>query len=120
MAEDNDLNYEIIEELLKGLDITCLRAKDGKECLNILNEKLEGYFDLIFMDIQMPVLNGREATKKIRASKLDYLRHIPIYAMTADAFAEDIQACLDAGMNGHIAKPIHVKDVMKALKQIER
>ena len=120
VAEDNDLNYEIIEEMLKGLDITCLRAKDGKECLNILNEKPEGYFDLIFMDIQMPVLNGREATKKIRASKLDYLRHIPIYAMTADAFAEDIQACLDAGMNGHIAKPIHVKDVMKALKQIER
>ena len=120
VAEDNDLNYEIIEEMLKGLDITCLRAKDGKECLDILNEKPEGYFDLIFMDIQMPVLNGREATKKIRASKLDYLRHIPIYAMTADAFAEDIQSCLDAGMNGHIAKPIHVKDVMKALKQIER
>ena len=121
IVEDETAAYENLADMLVTIDST-IEIMGNTESVRQTVRWLQANPrpDLIFMDIQMPVLNGREATKKIRASKLDYLRHIPIYAMTADAFAEDIQACLDAGMNGHIAKPIHVKDVMKALKQIER
>ena len=81
-------------------------AKNGKEALDLLITYPNGYFDLILMDIMMPVLNGLEATKAIRALNHPYYQTIPIIAMTANAFVEDVKACLDVGMNGHIAKPM--------------
>ena len=119
VAEDNDLNWEIIQELLHQSHVECDRAVNGEECANLLWEAKEGTYDLVLMDVQMPVMNGREATRILRQSPRADLREIPIFAMTADAFAEDIQACLDAGMNGHIAKPVDMKKVLEILRQVK-
>ena len=116
VAEDNDLNWEIIEELLHFYVIDADRAVNGQTCLDILDQADAGTYAGVLMDIQMPVMNGREASKAIRAFKDTDKRNIPIIAMTADAFAEDIQACLEAGMNGHVAKPIDMKKLFRELK----
>lgn len=116
IAEDNDLNWEIIEELLKYNQITAVRADNGQVCVDILKHAKPGTFDAVLMDIQMPIMNGREASAAIRALQDTYTRNIPIIAMTADAFAEDIQACLEAGMNGHVAKPVDMNKLFKELK----
>lgn len=116
VAEDNDLNWEIIEELLKYNEITAARAENGQVCVDILKHAKPDTFDAVLMDIQMPVMNGREASIAIRALQDKYIRNIPIIAMTADAFAEDIQACLEAGMNGHVAKPIDMNKLFKELR----
>ncbi|MDE5855069.1 MAG: response regulator [Ruminococcus sp.] len=113
IAEDNDLNWEIIEEILDGFDITCERAENGKIAVEMLSENHN--YDAVLMDVQMPVMNGREATRAIRELDDEKLRNIPIIAMTADAFAEDIQSCFEAGMNGHVAKPIDVKKIFDEL-----
>ena len=114
MAEDNDLNAEIAMVQLEELGIHITRASDGKEALKIFASNQPGTFDIIFMDIMMPNMNGYEATKAIRAlQNRPDARTIPIIAMTANAFAEDVQASLDAGMNGHIAKPIVIDEVVK-------
>lgn len=114
MAEDNDLNAEIAMVQLEELGIQVTRAADGKEALKIFASNQPGTFDIIFMDIMMPKMNGYEATKAIRAlQNRPDARTIPIIAMTANAFAEDVQASLDAGMNGHIAKPIVIDEVVK-------
>ena len=114
MAEDNDLNAEIAMVQLEELGIHITRASDGKEALKIFASNQPGTFDIIFMDIMMPKMNGYEATKAIRAlQNRPDARTIPIIAMTANAFAEDVQASLDAGMNGHIAKPIVIDEVVK-------
>lgn len=113
VAEDNDLNWEIIEEILDGFDITCERAENGKIAVEMLSENRN--YDAVLMDVQMPVMNGREATRAIRKLEDEKLRNIPVIAMTADAFAEDIQSCLEAGMNGHVAKPIDVKKIFDEL-----
>ncbi len=120
IAEDNDLNYEIIEELLKGFHITCDRATNGSECIDLLMDSPDNFYDLILMDVQMPVKSGIDATKEIRLTKRPYAKNIPIIAMTADAFAEDVQACLDAGMNGHLAKPVDMKKVLQVLRKINK
>lgn len=117
IAEDNDLNWEIIEELLKIYGIHTTRADNGQVCIDILNQAEAGAYDAILMDIQMPVMNGREASVAIRALSDKDKRNIPIIAMTADAFAEDIKACLEAGMNSHVAKPIDMKRIFQALKK---
>ena len=117
VAEDNDLNWEIIEELLHFYEIDADRAVNGQACVDILDQADAGTYAGILMDIQMPVMNGREASKAIRAFKDIDKRNIPIIAMTADAFAEDIQACLEAGMNGHVAKPIDMKKLLGELKK---
>ena len=118
MAEDNDLNAEIAMVQLEELGIRVTRAADGKEAVKTFAENPPGTFDLIFMDIMMPEMNGYEATETIRSmnNRPDCLS-IPIIAMTANAFAEDVQASLDAGMNGHIAKPIVIDEVIKAIAQ---
>lgn len=114
VAEDNDLNWEILNELLRMNNIRALRAEDGQTCLNMLNDAKDNEFDAIFMDIQMPFMDGLEATKEIR--KLESpKKDIPIIAMTADAFPEDIKACFDAGMNAHISKPIDMKILLNEL-----
>ena len=116
MAEDNDLNAEIAMVQLEELGIHITRASDGKEALKIFASNQPGTFDIIFMDIMMPKMNGYEATKAIRAlQNRPDARTIPIIAMTANAFAEDVQASLDAGMNDHLSKPIVMEEVIKAI-----
>ena len=116
MAEDNDLNAEIAMVQLEELGIHITRASDGKEALKIFASNQPGTFDIIFMDIMMPKMNGYEATKAIRTlQNRPDARTIPIIAMTANAFAEDVQASLDAGMNGHLSKPIVMDEVIKTI-----
>lgn len=117
IAEDNDLNWEIIHEILGFYDITSDRAENGKDCVDIINHVEDGKYDLIFMDIQMPKMNGLDATRAIRKSSSPYVRNIPVIAMTADAFSENVTECLEAGMNGHIAKPIDMKLVLKEIRR---
>lgn len=118
IAEDNDLNWEIIEAMLADFHIACERAENGQKCVEILEQAERGSYDLVFMDVQMPVLNGKEAAKKIRESRRSDLQEIPIIAMTADAFAEDIRACKEAGMDAHIAKPVDMGQVLYNLRQV--
>lgn len=117
LAEDNELNAEIAIELLKEEGILTDWAKDGQECCDMLGQAEDGYYALILMDIQMPRLNGYEATAKIRQMENRKKAAIPIIAMTANAFAEDIQMAKNAGMNGHIAKPLDGEKMITVLKQ---
>ncbi len=115
VVEDNDLNWEIVAELLKMYQVETVRARNGQECLDMLEAEQDGAFDVVLMDIQMPVMNGYEATSRIRSNPRDYVRNIPIVAMTADAFADDVIRCLETGMNAHIAKPIKIDEVLAIL-----
>jgi len=117
VLEDNELNAEIAIELLKEEGILTDWAKDGQECCDMLGQAEDGYYALILMDIQMPRLNGYEATAKIRQMENRKKAAIPIIAMTANAFAEDIQMAKNAGMNGHIAKPLDGEKMITVLKQ---
>lgn len=118
VAEDNELNWEIISQLLTERKIFCQRAENGRICVEMLNAAPPHTYDLVFMDIQMPELNGRDATRRLRAGEREDLRQIPVIAMTADAFAENVQLCLEAGMNGHVAKPIEIDKVMAAIRAV--
>lgn len=117
VAEDNELNWEIISTILKELGVEAVRAVNGRICVDMVQKAPPGTYDMIFMDIQMPEMNGREAARIIRGSLDPRIRDIPIAAMTADAFAEDIRACMDAGMNEHIAKPINIDQVLRVLRK---
>ena len=119
VAEDNDINWEIISVMLSMFGITSERAENGKVCVDMIREAEEESFTLIFMDIQMPEMNGLDATRAIRKLENKWASSIPIIAMTADAFSENIMECMDAGMNGHIAKPIDVKLVIKEIRRIK-
>ncbi len=119
VAEDNDINWEIISAMLSMFGITSERAENGKVCVDMMSEATEGRYKLIFMDVQMPEMNGLDATRAIRKLENTWASSIPIVAMTADAFSENITECLDAGMNGHIAKPIDVKLVIKEIRRIK-
>ena len=118
VAEDNDINWEIISTLLSMYGITSERAENGRVVVEKMKEAKEGAYTLIFMDIQMPEMNGLDATRTIRKLDDPWASSIPIIAMTADAFAENIAECLAAGMNGHIAKPVDVKLVIKEIRRI--
>lgn len=117
LTEDNDLNAEIATELLQEEGCTVDRAKDGVECVDMLEKAANGTYQLILMDIQMPVMNGYDATKKIRRMDDPQKANIPIVAMTANAFSEDKQVVLDAGMNDHIAKPINMSVLVPTLRK---
>lgn len=119
VAEDNDLNWEIIATMLEEYGVKCFRSENGQECVDMLTGSKDGAYDVILMDIQMPIMNGREATKVIRQNEREYVRSIPIVAMTADAFAEDVQACLDCGMDGHISKPVNIQRVLQFLNKVK-
>ena len=116
LAEDNDLNAEIAEIQLEEFGMIVTRAVDGKQTVELFTGSPAGTFDVILMDIMMPQMNGYEATRAVR--NLDDRpdgRMIPIIAMTANAFAEDVQASMDAGMNAHIAKPLQMEEVIKTI-----
>ena len=117
LTEDNDLNAEIATELLQEEGCTVDRAKDGVECVDMLEKAADGTYQLILMDVQMPVMNGYDATKKIRRMDDPQKANIPIVAMTANAFSEDKQVALDAGMNDHIAKPINMSVLVPTLRK---
>ena len=117
LTEDNDLNAEIATELLREEGCTVDRAKDGVECVDMLEKAANGTYRLILMDIQMPVMNGYDAAKKIRRMDDPQKAGIPIIAMTANAFSEDKQAALDAGMNDHVAKPINMNVLVPTIRK---
>ena len=117
LTEDNDLNAEIATELLQEEGCTVDRAKDGVECVDMLEKAANGTYQLILMDIQMPVMNGYDAAKKIRRMDDPQKAGIPIIAMTANAFSEDKQAALDVGMNDHIAKPINMNILVPTIQK---
>ena len=118
VAEDNELNWEIINELLLEQGVTCDHAENGKECIEMLKDAPPDTYAAILMDVHMPVMDGREATRAIRSMDDEKLKNIAIIAMTADAFAEDVQECLKCGMNGHIAKPIDIGRLVACLGKI--
>ena len=119
IAEDNDVNWEIISAMLEMFGITTERAENGRVCVEKMQQADEGSYTLIFMDIQMPEMNGLDATRNIRSLDDPWASSIPIIAMTADAFSENVTECLEAGMNGHIAKPIDIKLVIKEIRRIK-
>ena len=117
LAEDNELNAEIAAEILKMTGLTVEHVADGVEAVDKMAECEDGYYDMVFMDIQMPKMNGYDAARAIRAMDRDYCRQVPIIAMTANAFAEDVHAAKTAGMNEHIAKPLDLNTLAKILKK---
>ena len=119
VAEDNDINWEIISAMLNMFGITSERAENGRICVDKMAEAKEGSYALIFMDVQMPEMNGLDATRHIRRLENKWASSIPIIAMTADAFSENIAECLEAGMDGHIAKPVDMKLVIKEIRRIK-
>ena len=118
-AEDNELNAEILTELLKIEGAECTICENGEELLKAFEQSALGDYDMILMDVQMPVMNGYEATKAIRRSSHELAKKIPIIAMTANAFSEDIQRSLAAGMNAHVSKPVEMKVLEKTIRSIK-
>ena len=118
-AEDNELNAEILTELLKIEGAECTICENGEEILKAFEQSAPGDYDMILMDVQMPVMNGYEATKAIRRSSHELAQTIPIIAMTANAFSEDIQHSLAAGMNAHVSKPVEMKVLEKTIRSIK-
>lgn len=116
LVEDNELNREIAREILSMTGLIVEEAVNGREAVDMVTAAPEGYFDMIFMDIQMPEMNGYEATVAIRSMRRRDLRQLPIVAMTANAFAEDVQAARNCGMNEHIAKPLDIRQLMGTLE----
>ena len=117
IAEDNELNYEVASELLSDLGVELDWAEDGRICLDKFQNSSKGYYDAVLMDIRMPHMTGYEATKAIRALDHPDALSVPIIAMSADAFSDDIQHCLECGMNAHIAKPIDIIELTRLLKR---
>jgi len=117
LVEDNELNAEIAGEILGMAGLEIAYAKDGKEAFDKMAEAEAGYYDIVFMDIQMPIMDGYEATRAIRSLPGDYPRRVPIIAMTANAFMRDVQACKAAGMDEHIAKPLDLEHLFKVLNR---
>lgn len=116
IAEDVALNLEVAVKLLQMVGVSVSCAEDGSRAVEMIRKSAEGEYDCILMDINMPVMDGYEATKLIRSMDRPDAKTIPIYAMTANAFSEDVTAALNAGMNGHIAKPIETMVLYQTLK----
>ena len=119
-AEDNDINADILTELMSMEGATVTRGVNGQEVVEMFKEAKEGDYDMILMDIQMPVMNGYEAAAAIRAIPTDWAQRIPIIAMTANAYADDVQQAFDAGMNAHVSKPIDIKVVERTILEFKK
>ena len=119
-AEDNALNAEILEAILEMEGADCTIYPDGRQIVEAFAQVKPGEYDAILMDMQMPVMNGLEATAAIRNNKNQLGKTIPIIAMTANAFSSDIQACLDAGMNAHLSKPLEIELLKQTMKSVSR
>ena len=117
LVEDNELNQEIAMELLEMTGVQAEAARDGAEAVRLFEEAPEGYYDLIFMDIQMPVMDGYEASRKIRALPKKDAQSVWIVAMTANAFAEDVRRSREAGMNEHLSKPVDPRRLQEILQK---
>ena len=117
LVEDNELNREIAYELLTETGLIVDAVQNGKEAVELLKKQPENFYELIFMDIQMPVMNGYEATRSIRAGKSDYWRNIPVIAMTANVFQEDESRAAECGMSGYITKPIDMDVIYSVLEK---
>jgi CheY-like chemotaxis protein/two-component sensor histidine kinase len=117
LVEDNELNMEIAQEILEQTGLVVEKAENGRIAVEKLQKAPENYYQLVFMDIQMPVMDGYEATKAVRASGRKDLQEIPIVAMTADAFTDDVKHATQVGMNGHLSKPIEIDKLLKALEK---
>ena len=117
VVEDNEVNAEIMGELLKITGMEVEYARDGLIAVEKLEEAEDGYFDLIFMDVEMPRMNGYEATKNIRSMSREYAKNVPIIAVTGNAFSEDIKRALEAGMNAHITKPVEYNKLYEVLAE---
>ena len=117
VVEDNELNAEIAGELLSGTEAEVSFAADGRQAVELFSRSREGFYDLILMDIQMPVMDGYQATKAIRALPREDARRVPIVAMTANAFHTDVQMSMDAGMNAHLSKPVDLRKLMEVLNR---
>ena len=116
LAEDIDINWEIANELFSSTGMELVWAQNGKECLDKFSESQPGYYDAVLMDVRMPVMNGYDATKAIRAlDRPD--KDLPIIAMTADAFADDAQRCFECGMNDHLTKPLDIRECMRTFQK---
>ncbi len=120
VAEDNDFNWEVAREVLNLYEITSTRAENGLQCLKILEESAPNAFDVVLMDIQMPELDGYGTTERIRSHDRGDIRRIPVVAMTADAFSEDVVHCAEVGMDAHIPKPIDTEKLFAILEEIKR
>ena len=120
VAEDNDLNYEITAEQLRGYRVHCVRTVNGQDCLQRIEQAAPDEFDAILMDMQMPVMNGLEATAAIRKLDSETAKNIPIIALIANAYHEDIQKCLAAGMNAHLSKPINIDRAVRTIIECAR
>jgi len=116
IVEDNDSNAESAVMILSQHHISADRAVNGEEGLQMVKDAGEGFYSAVLMDIQMPVMNGYEATKAIRSLDGTYYKNLPIIAMSANAYDEDVRNCLDAGMNAHLAKPFQPDDLFNALR----
>ena len=117
-AEDNELNAEILSAVLEMEGATCEIVDNGRLAVDAFLESQPGQYDLILMDVQMPVMNGYEASRAIRSSSHSMARTIPIIAMTANAFTEDVQSALDAGMSAHVSKPIDMETLKKTVRNV--
>lgn len=118
VVEDNELNMEIICTILENYGIKTEQAVTGKEAVRRMEESVSGYYDMIFMDIMMPEMDGLEATRIIRNLDREDCKKIPIYAMSANAFDEDVKRSLASGMNGHLSKPVNLQVLEKTLQKV--
>ena len=118
VVEDNELNMEIICTILENYGIKTEQAVNGKEAVRRMEESVTGYYDMIFMDIMMPEMDGLEATRTIRNLDREDCKKIPIYAMSANAFDEDVKRSLASGMNGHLSKPVNLQVLEKTLQKV--
>ena len=120
LAEDNELNVEVARELLEERGAVVSTAADGQEAVRMFEESPEGTYDVILMDVMMPVMDGLEATRKIRALQREEGRKIPIIALTANAFREDMEQCTRAGMDAHLAKPMGLEKMIHTIAEMTR
>ena len=119
VAEDNDINWEIANELLSARGFELEWAENGRQCVDMFMENEPGYYKAILMDLRMPVMDGYEAAKAIRnLEERPDGKEIPVIAMTADAFAEDVSRCLEYGMNAHVAKPLDIDELVRTIKRL--